>query len=540
MGDLFEKISNAVFKENKPDFNIGSQYYTVLINMPGTDILYQKIKREMSNKISDTSIAYVTYEEIKTLDALEEKFFQRTDRWSKTRKNNFVLLKAFTGEEDTDDEIKNVISNIRLLTDDGKISLIFVLPYGKTGIESKIKDILKENDLRKDVYIFTERPEKHKKGILYESICGTIIMNSYFSYENKKSDRVNRAKSKVDVLIRALDDGGRKYYAGLHDFIWTTACCHFENTKEKFLYTYLYKLIGNMTPFDQDFFNQYFASLDKEMKLGGKGIEILKQAYEKIPRIEHDPSHAESEEVFNIDQHFRKLFGSEGEHIVKTTIKTTLYFNDRNARPNYDFYSEKVFEKYIERRSTSEYPEIRNIIDEYIESLHARHEDASKKLRDLKSIDDYLEEYIKIYAVKKKIDFWREIKLCIDNDISNPETRIYKMNQASIENMKNLKDLFEYCKLQKSPSIEKDLDYLQQRSFSDIINLYDNSNECGNIRKIYYELDIKESDVSFDMNSVFALPVLPNMYNEEKISLSEMNLPYSIKGIERNGRYLDL
>lgn len=540
MEDLFEKISNAVFKEDKPKFDAGSQYYTVLINMPDTDILYQKIKREMSNKISDTSIAYVTYEEIETPDALEEKFFQRADRWASTRRNNFVLLKAFTGEEKTADEIKKVIQNIRLLTEDGKISLFFVIPFGKHGIASKINDILKEINLKNDVYIFTERAERFAKEILYESICGTIVMNSYFSYENAKSDRENFVKNKVNQFVGALARDGQEYYRRLQDFIWTTACCHFENTKETFLYTYLYKLVENMSSFDQSIFNDYFRDFDKEMKLSGKVIDALKQAYDKIPCIDSEAAQKEPEEFFNVIQHFRRLFGAGGEHIVQTTIKTTLYFNDRTAKPNYDFYSEKVFEKYIKHRNTLEYPDIRTIIDNYIENLHVQHDDALRNLRDLKVIDEYLEEYLSIYAIKKKIDFWREIKFCIDNDISNKETKIYKMNQKSIKNMETLNDLFEYCKLQKSPSIEKNLDFLPQRSINDIMNLSENTNECEKIRKNYYALDIKEAEVKFDMNSVFTLPVFPNMYMEEQVSLSEMNLPYSIKGIERNGRYLDL
>ena len=539
MGDLFDKISSAVFNTDRPKFDLGLQYYTVLTNMPGTDDLYQKVKDEISNKISDNAIAYVAYEQIQTSDALEELFFQRADRWATQRRNHFVLLKTFTGDENDADEIKKVIDNIHLLSDHEKISLFLVIPFVKRECAKEINSVLKKIPVKTNVFVFTERPERYKKQILYESICGTIVMNSYFSYEEGKSARVNRAINKANIFINAMSVGGQQYYHSLPDFTWTTACCHFENTKDTFLYTYLYKLMENMIPFEQKLFNDYFETIDKEMNFGSRSTTLLRQAYEKIPRIDQDVLREEPEEIHDITQHFRRLFGDGGDHVVKTTINTTLYFNDRNASPNYDFYARKIFEKYIEYRGTSDYPNIRNIIDHYIETLSDRHADELKNLRDSRSMDEYLKGYIQIYAIKKKIDFWREIKIYIDKDISIAGTNIYELNQTSLQNMEMFHDLFGYCKVQTSPAIERMIDCPSSLSFNDIMNLFDNNKECEKISKSYYDLDIKESEVRFDMDSVFHLPVSPNLYEDEPVSLSEMNLPYSIKGIERNGKYWD-
>ncbi len=546
-------LYNAVFKPVYRHFNPRSDYFTVLIDTPEFEPLYQDVNSKLESLMNSEAYIYFHADNPSDIDRdmVEERLSQVTEMLDmrlhdEQPARRYCLLTYFNDNCRDFDRILRLLTYLNRETRD-VVTLVVCLSKRMSGQSELLDEVtrkLYEKAPYVDLYIFNDAHTAYYRRTLTYSICGVVIMNADVNSKRERDARKTVAVTAVENYIGTqLSEDGKKWLHNLPAVRWSTLCCKYYDRQYDFLNKYVSDACKNIKQLNIRDFTGMMEEIYRTLIPTKEARDVKPILNQAITLIPHIVASIPKSSARTLNDYFCFVYGDKGLSNVELTLKVTLF---RIYSHRIEGIVKKccllIFQKCSGFAEENLYEQVCTLLEQYLNSLHAScngirntlklilDEDIIKN-RYEDGVDKYLDKYIQFYEKQKAETFWREVLRLI---------RIYPENfrmycETACNYYKQIRELTESLPVGRIYSFED----IKIKAFTaeEILTLDKSEGECSYIRTLFEccRNDGRGAIPPENCTQVFNFSVDSHFYRSSQVTLA--NDSYTLCGCELNGQY---
>ena len=550
----FNSLYNAVFNPVYPPFDSVRDYFTVIFDTVGFDVLYDDVSSRLKSMMNGESYVYYHSESESDLEKsnVEERLSEVTEMLDvrvhgDPPSRRYCILAYFDENNRSFESVLGLLKTIKREQKD-VVTLLACMSKELADPEGFLKDMgfaLKENAPFVDWYVFSDLNTKYYRRLLEYSICGVIINGSTISLQAQKSTRRANAEMAVNNYIETqLSDEGKSWVKSLPNMSWSTACYKYYDHQYDFLCKYLLDVCKNLKALSKETFfgmlDNYYETL-VSAKDNVRIRSIMEKSIDLMPYVISSVGKGNEVELCDF---YRTVYGDRGPSAVELTLKTTLAsLYNYNPTGIIDDCVNRLFSDCSGYADANIYANVCGLLKQRIEELEQGCASINSSLKfilsELVTVETYrdiqkkyIDKFHNLYVKQKEMQFWTQV---LDNISRNPEnyTECCKLSSDCYNEIQNL--------IRSRPAVTP-YDGMKiktvELSAAEILDLDSNTKVCGHIKESFSLVGGGNEGKSApdSCSPVFDVNFDPNFYRGEKVNYS--NAAYELCGLELNGRYL--
>ncbi|MBR2907051.1 MAG: hypothetical protein IKJ04_03805 [Clostridia bacterium] len=567
LNHLYRTVYQTGTKKYDPD----KRHYTIVLaaNAP-YEGFFDSMEQNLKLRMNDDTVSVVNRSEenpnetrlrIRDIrDNLYEQYYEY-----ESLPMNFVLIDYI--KDGSPEEYRRVaefrewIGDMNLRPAD-KIFVIYVLRGDKDAVDlAKTIPSVAYEDVHFYWFTLASDASEVKKTNVLNSICGSVILNSFPEQFTKHDQRRNNAVAEAEAFKKNLNESAAGLFAPSEKLIWSSLHCRFFDRKMDFLAWCSYNLCDKMKRLDKSIVMESFRQLYKNNVREGSNRDETKAALlfaiKMIPTVEPPPKKKRNESN-SLKGHFERLYGHGGEKIVELSLKMTYAsLQSSSTMPPLQICAQKLYNECKRYYTEDLHTTIHSALEEYIENeLRPMLDQKERSLHGMLNqgeideemlfhhyenkqpiVSDYIGKYIEVYEFHKELDFW----VNMSHYLMAAKEELAKLAQESTAVLNEIAAFKQFCKESMVPIEDTEHIVFEECSIDDIQAFIAGKPSAAKhyevIRRAFKETaSARETHAVNHLNDVVSLPLIHNIYCDVDVSFEHDT--YSIRGFERNGKYM--
>lgn len=549
-------IYRAVFNVSLQGYHPDHRFYTIVLY---TDDLYAGFSDHLEQNLalrlnSDTYTAIPVQQDdmIAAKKAMEQAHGVHSDHYFESS-FNYVIIGTLNSAPQQLEKIQRMFDWAVELRNPGDHIFTIMTLLSNDNTNDALLNIPSVIFEKSETYLYTLSPEASdfKRRTLLDSITGVVTLNSFTNQYKEHTYRRSAAVNIADNYRFMLPPEAAPRFAHSDRMCWSSLYCKYFDHKMDFLAWYCRNMCNHIkelsdsviiTAMDQ-LYEQYVRPQHRN-----ETEDLLLRTVQMIPRVE--PPKKSKNVDYSLRDYFDNRHGSNGYKTVDLSLKATLNELSSSDSPlPMGVCAIKLYEECQKYKTDDLNGDIRRVLTKYIERILEQlktNENALKKILDrncaeddtpLDTVRSYIQKYIELYENHNQIRFWDDMRFYLTSN----HDEIDKICEESAQVTRDIASLISYCEtLMVAPELSEPITF-EDYTVEELYAFLDGQKVANapyiKIRNSFEQCrDAFHVTIHNQLKNIFSLTVNPHTYHDEEIQYT--NEMYSIRGFERNGKYL--